>query len=212
MLRRAVLATAVTLIIGASASALPAAAAADPTTFIDNLSTQLQGLVRSTSSQQRFAGFRELFRKNFDIPGLGRFIAGRFWQVFTPSEQQQFLRLFEDYVVFAYSDRLSGYARNGDVLRVTSTRPQPAGVLVSSEITRGSRLWAAHGATVQPIKIDWRLTARNGIYQISDVIIDGLSMAANGRSELEGVVERNGGRANAILAVMRQQIASAVVQ
>jgi ABC-type transporter MlaC component len=47
------------------------------------------------------------------------------------------------------------------------------------------------------------------MYKISDVIVDGLSMAANGRSQLEGVVERNGGRAQAILAVMRQQIASA---
>jgi hypothetical protein len=34
-------------------------------------------------------------------------------------------------------------------------------------------------------------------------------MAANGRSQLEGVVERNGGRPQAILAVMRQQIAGA---
>ena len=38
---------------------------------------------------------------------------------------------------------------------------------------------------------------------------EGLSMAANGRSQLEGVVERNGGRPQAILAVMRQQIAGA---
>jgi phospholipid transport system substrate-binding protein len=212
MLRRTVLAIAVRLIIGASTAALPAVAASDPATFIDNLSTQLQALVRNTSPQQRFAGFRELFRKNFDIPGLGRFIAGRFWRVFTPSEQQQFLGLFEDYVVFAYSDRLSEYARSGDVLRVTGNRRQPDGMLVSSEITRGSRPSATRGPTVQPIKIDWRLTARDGSYQISDVIIDGLSMAANGRSELERVVERNGGRANSILAVMRQQIASAVFQ
>jgi ABC-type transporter MlaC component len=47
------------------------------------------------------------------------------------------------------------------------------------------------------------------MYKISDVVIEGLSMAANGRSEFNGVVERNGGRAQAILAVMRQQIASA---
>jgi ABC-type transporter MlaC component len=47
------------------------------------------------------------------------------------------------------------------------------------------------------------------MYKISDVIIDGLSMAANGRSQLEGVVERNGGQAQAILAAMRQEIASA---
>ena len=61
----------------------------------------------------------------------------------------------------------------------------------------------------QPIKIDWLVTEKDGACKIRDVIIDGLSLAANGRSELEGVVERNGGRAQAILAVMRQQIASA---
>jgi ABC-type transporter MlaC component len=53
------------------------------------------------------------------------------------------------------------------------------------------------------------MTAQNGSYKVSDIVIDGLSMAANGRSQLEGVVERNGGRAQAILAVMRQQIAGA---
>ncbi len=53
------------------------------------------------------------------------------------------------------------------------------------------------------------MTKQDGFYKIRDVIIDGISQAANGRSELEGVVERNGGRAQAILAVMRQQIASA---
>jgi hypothetical protein len=52
------------------------------------------------------------------------------------------------------------------------------------------------------------LTGRDGIFKISDVIIDGLSMAANGRSQLEGVVERSGGRPRVILPVMRQQIAS----
>jgi ABC-type transporter MlaC component len=61
---------------------------------------------------------------------------------------------------------------------------------------------------LQPIRVDWRLSACDGTYKISDVIIDGLSMAANGRSQLEGVVQRNGGRAQAILAVMRQQTAS----
>jgi len=61
------------------------------------------------------------------------------------------------------------------------------------------------------IRVDWRLSARDGLYKISDVVIEGLSMAANGRSQLERLVERNGGRAQAILAVMRQQTASASV-
>jgi ABC-type transporter MlaC component len=97
------------------------------------------------------------------------------------------------------------YAGDGGGLKVTGSRPNPDGAIVSSEIAGGSgRL-----QTVQLIKVDWWLSGRDGIYKISDVIIDGLSMATNGRSQLEGVVERNGGRAQAILAVMRQQIASA---
>jgi ABC-type transporter MlaC component len=81
-------------------------------------------------------------------------------------------------------------------------RPDPDGAIVSSQIIRQSGAY-------QPIQVDWRMTAQNGSYKVSDIVIDGLSMAANGRSQLEGVVERNGGRAQAILAVMRQQIAGA---
>jgi phospholipid transport system substrate-binding protein len=147
-----------------------------------------------------------LFREDFDITGLGRFVLGRFWWVFDPLERQEFLTLFEDYVVLIYSDRLSEYAGNGYRPKATGSRLAPDGVIVTSEIVRDS---GSFRAPVQPIRIDWRLTVRDGVYKISDVIIAGLSMATNGRSQLEGVVERNGGRAQAILAVMRQQIAAA---
>ena len=161
-------------------------------------------LVRNTSPEQKLAGFRELFREDFDVPGLGRFVLGRFWRILTPSEQQEFLGLFENYVVHIYSDRLSEYDSDGGVLRVNGSRPDPDGAIVSSEIIRGS----GRGQGVQPIEVDWRLTAYNGGYKISDVIIDGISMAVTGRSELEGVAERNGGQPQAILAVMRQEIAN----
>jgi ABC-type transporter MlaC component len=53
------------------------------------------------------------------------------------------------------------------------------------------------------------LSEREGKYKISDIVIDGLSMAANGRSEVEGVAARNGQQPLAILAVMRQETANA---
>ena len=179
------------------------------TAFIDNLGRQLQVVSSCNSHEQKLAGFRELFREDFDIPGLGRFVLGRFWRVFTPLEQQEFLALFENFVVLTYSQRLLEYTDGGGGLRAIGSRVDPDGAIVSSEITREAGPWAGRGPGLQPIRVDWRLTGRDGVYKINDVIIDGLSMAANGRSQLEGVVERNGGRAQAILAVMRQQIASA---
>ena len=151
----------------------------DPASFINNLGNQLQAVTRSASTEQRLAGFEELFRTDFDIPGLGRFVLGRFWRAFTPFEQQEFLSLFEHYVVLTYSEKLSDYTEDGGCPRVTGSRPEPDGVLVSSQIFRAR--------AAQPLKVDWRLTAQNGSYKISDIIIEGLSMAANGRSQLEGV-------------------------
>ena len=201
MFRRSFQAVAVVLVTGALAPSAPASAGMDPASFINNLGNQLQAVTRSASTEQKLAGFEELFRTDFDVPGLGRFVLGRFWRAFTPFEQQEFLSLFERYVVLTYSEKLSDYTEDGACPRVTGSRPDPDGVVVSSQIVRGQ--------TAQPLKVDWRLTAQNGSYKISDIIIEGLSMAANGRSQLEGVVERNGGRPQAILAVMRQQIAGA---
>jgi phospholipid transport system substrate-binding protein len=205
VLRRALLTTVVVLIVGALPPAIPSTAGTDPAAFINNLGKQLRVVSSYASMEQKLAGFRELFCEDFDVPGLGRFVLGRFWRIFNPSEQQEFLGLFENFVVLTYSERLLEYADGGGGPRVTGSRPDPDGAIVFSEITRASAPWAGHG----PIKVDWRLSPRDGMYKISDILIDGLSMAANGRSQLEGVVERNGGRAEAILAVMRQQIASA---
>jgi phospholipid transport system substrate-binding protein len=208
MLRRFLLAIAVVLIAGAALPSIGAAAATDPATFINNLGHQLRAVTSYSSPEQKQAAFRELFREDFDVPGLGRFVLGRFWPAFTPSEQREFLGLFENFVMLTYSKKLLEYAGSGAGPRVTGSRPDQDGAVVSSEISHGPSPWTGHGQTVQPLKVDWRLSARDGQYKISDVVIDGLSMAVNGRSQLEGVVERNGGRPEAILAVMRQQIAS----
>ena len=207
VLRRSLLIAVLVLITGGVAPAN--AAGMDPATFINNLGKQLRVVSSCTSLEQKLAGFRELFREDFDISGLSRFVLGRFWRILSPSEQQEFLGLFENLVVLTYTERLLEYADGGGGLRAIGSRPEPDGAIVSSELTREAGPWVGHGPTLHPVRVDWRLSARDGMYKISDVIVDGLSMAANGRSQLEGVVERNGGRAQAILAVMRQQIASA---
>jgi phospholipid transport system substrate-binding protein len=207
MLRRSLLTTAIIVIAGASAPMLPAEAETDPAGFISHLGSQLQMVAEIPSPEQRRAEFRQLFHDDFDVPTLGRFVLGRVARILTPPQQQEFMALFENYVVATYSDRLSEYVAGGVVPRVISSRIDPDGAIVSSQFVCGSGP-AASGA----IRVDWRLSrGPDGAYRISDIIIDGLSMAANGRSELEGVAERNGGQPLAILAVMRQQTVNAML-
>jgi phospholipid transport system substrate-binding protein len=198
MLRRTVLA-AFGLISGALAPDI-LAAAADPAAVINNLGNRaLEVLGKNATPAQRVAKFHELFREDFDVPGIARFVLGRYWKTATPEQQEEFVRLFEDYIALVYSNQLAAYS--GENLKVTGSRTSAEGAVVASEIIRPS------GAP--PVKVDWHLTDRNGAYKISDVTVDGISMAVTQRSEFASVIQRNGGQVAGLIAQLREKTASA---
>lgn len=73
------------------------------------------------------------------------------------------------------------------VPRLIASRPAPDGVIMSGDFVRGPGASLAGG-----IRVDCRLRQYQGAYKISDIVIDGLSMAISGRSEIEDVAECNG--------------------
>ena len=134
-------------------------------------------------------------QQDFDVPGIARFVLGPYWRVASQPEEQEFLRLFEDYIVRVYSERFAQY--RGETLRVTGSRSDPENAIVTREIVRPT------GAPA--IKADWRLSARDSVYKISDVIIDGISMEVSERSEFASVIQRSGGQVQGLLAMMREE-------
>ena len=198
MLRRTVLA-ALALVWGALTPAI-LAATADPAAVINNLGNRaLEVLGKNATPAQRVARFHELFREDFDVPGIARFVLGRYWKTATPEQQEEFVKLFEDYIALVYSNQLAAYS--GETLRVTGSRTSAEEAIVASEIIRPT------GAP--PVKVDWHLTDRNGAYKISDVTVDGISMAVTQRSEFASVIQRNGGQVANLIAQLREKTASA---
>jgi phospholipid transport system substrate-binding protein len=57
------------------------------------------------------------------------------------------------------------------------------------------------------VQIDWYLVNRGGDYKITDLSIGGISMKVTQRDEFARWIQNNGGRFDALLAVLRQQIA-----
>jgi phospholipid transport system substrate-binding protein len=198
MLRRSVL-TAFVLIAGVFASPVPAPAAADPAALISSLGSRaLEVLGKNATPAQRVARFRELLREDFDVPGIARFVLGRYWKVATEEQQAEFVKLFEDYIALAYSTRLAEYT--GETFKVVGSRSDADGAIVTSEILRP--------AGAAPVKVDWRLTGRNGAYKISDVSVDGISMAVTQRSEFASVIQHNGGQVQGLIAMLREKTAN----
>ncbi len=172
------------------------AAAQDARGFVTQLGEQaIQVMGPSVPMPQRIARFRVLFRDDFDVPGIGQFVLGRYWRTATPQEQQDFLGLFQEYIVRAYSTRLAEYG--GEPFRVTGSRPSGGETVVTSEIVRSNG---------SPIAVDWYLIGR-GPYKITDVYVGGVSMKVTERDEFASVIQRNGGRVDALLAQLRQKLA-----
>ena len=173
---------------------------ADAVAFMNRLwERAVEVLNNKTDPALREAHFRELFHTDFDCPGIARFVLGRYWRSASAQEQQEFVKLFEDYVVFVYATRLSNFG--GETLKVIGSRSDGDGVIVSTDVI-------SPGAG-SPMKIDWRLVTDNGTYKISDIIIEGISMMVTQRSEFASVVQRNGGQVRGLIAMMRERTASA---
>jgi phospholipid transport system substrate-binding protein len=196
MMRRSLLTAAFIVLAGALAPAIPAAAAADPAAVVSNLGSRaLEVLGKNAPQSQRVARFRELLREDFDVPEISRFVLGRYWNVATEEQRAEFVKLFEEYIALAYSTRLAEYT--GETFKVTGSRPDAGGAIVSSQIVRP--------AGAAPVKVDWRLTGRNGAYKISDVSVDGISMAVTQRSEFASVIQHNGGQVQGLITMLREK-------
>src|SRR5215469_11733805 len=203
MERRSFLKRILILIAGILAAHQPAAAAADPSALINNLGSRaLDVLGKGTPESQRVARFRELLREDFDVPGIARFVLGRYWNTATEEQRAEFVKLFEEYIALAYSTRLAEYT--GETFKVTGSRPDADGAIVSSQIIRP--------AGAQPVKVDWRLTGRNGAYKIADVSVDGISMAVTQRSEFASVIQHNGGQVQGLITMLRERTARNAVR
>ena len=173
------------------------AAAQDATSFIGNLGARgLQALSPSLPRAQQEASFGQLLESNFDLAGIARFVLGPYSRVMSPTAQQQFQPLFRDYLARVYTTRLSRYA--DAPFRVTGSRPSGGETVVTSQV------WTSGGS---PVEIDWHVQNRNGRFLVTDVVVDGISMKATQRSEFASIIQRNGGQPDALIAVLRQQLA-----
>ena len=198
MIRRALGIGSVFLVLAMVAAAPRATAAEDPRAFINTLGTRaIEVLGPAVPEQQRLARFRDLFHNDFDIPGIGQFVLGRYWRTASPQEQQEFLSLFQEYIVQAYSARLGQYG--GAPFRVTGSRQTGNETVVTSEILRPG------GA---PIQVDWFLIDQGGRNLITDVYVGGVSMKVTQRDEFASVIQRSGGQVGALLTQLRQKVAA----
>jgi phospholipid transport system substrate-binding protein len=194
---RAVARLSILLIVAALSAPVPArAAASDAAGFISDLGERAINVLTSTKSEpERETAFRKLFDEGFDVPGIARFVLGPYWRTATDAQRDEFTKLFETYIIHAYVVRFSAYS--GQQLKITGSRPEGDNTLVNSQITGISNS--------PPVKVDWRVAKLDAGYKITDVIVEGVSMAVTERQEFASVIQRGGGQLEALLKALRER-------
>src|SRR5512134_1758414 len=150
---------------------------------------------RSAPLAQRAERFRGLLDKYFATDAIARWVLGRHWSQLDAQQQREYRRLFEDLVVYGYVKRFGEYT--GERLRITRTLADTDTLAtVFSEIERPS------GS--QPIHVNWRVGTRDGVFKITDVIVENVSLSQTWRSDFSAVLQQGGGPA-ALLQTLRER-------
>ncbi len=191
------------VLVVAAVAALPASAAPDRTSpqaaasFVDALAKETLAVLRSKDGtlDERESKVRELLRDNFDLRLIGRFVMGKGWKKATREQRAEYQRVFAEYLLRTYSQRLGGYAR--EEFKIVKSEPLgKRDALVTTEISRPSG---------PPLLAGWRVRGgADGHHRILDVVVQGISMVATQRSEFAALIRRAG--VEGLIEALRMQV------
>lgn len=130
----------------------------------------------------RYAALAPVVNNLFDVPLMARLAVGAAWDTLSPAQQQQIVIAFGRYVSATYADRFDSYS--GEQLQVTGDEPYGGGVIVETKIVKAGQ---------DPVTINYMMRQHQGVWQISDVYLDGtISQLATQRSEFHSILARYG--------------------
>jgi len=144
------------------------------------LSTMKNGHTLGESG--RFVQLEPVIRRTFDVATMARLSVGPAWAGLTEAQRQQITEGFGRYISAIYADRFDSY--EGQKLQVTDEQPNPAGVIVHSQIIK---------ANGDPVKVDYLMRHNGEAWLVSDIYLDGaISEVATRRSEFGAILKSQG--------------------
>ena len=173
--------------------------------FIQTLADEAMQSVRSAQDDvTREKEFRRLLNDGFDVRAIGKWVLGRYWRKTNSDEKEEYLKLFEDFIIVTYANRFKDYSGDDITLTVTeSLTKNDKDAIVRSQIKRDE--------AGEPILVDWRVKKnKDDALKVVDVLIAGVSMSQTQRSEFTSVIKRNGGKVSGLIDALKTKTAQLV--
>ncbi len=121
----------------------------------------------------------------FDFKTMSKLVLARNWKKLDAGEREEFVAQFKVYLSRNYGSRLDRFRQTEVVISGARVEPRND-VTVFSAIADGE---------YAGVKLDYRLRQRSGQWRVIDVVIEGVSLVANFRSQFREILSRKGPKA-----------------
>jgi phospholipid transport system substrate-binding protein len=151
--------------------------------FIDNMSKTSQNILdnKSLSEQQKKEKYKDFTNDIVESNWVAKFVLGGYWRQINQDQQNEFLRLYKDYLLSNYMPKLEDYNKDIDVQKIE--RPKQFVYMV---------LTKTKDKTGRDINVEFRLIDEDGKLFITDIIPEGVSFIGNQRSDIGASITQNG--------------------
>jgi phospholipid transport system substrate-binding protein len=174
--------TILTFIFAIAASAL----AGPPTDVVKSTVDEVLRIVSDPAlkgpenKKQRRQKAKRVIDRHFDYEEMARRSLGATWKNLSPAQRSEFVRLFGDLLEASYADKVERYTNE----KVDYTR----------EILDGTDHAEVRTVVLRKndrIPMDYRLYKAGGNWMVYDVVIEGVSMVSNYRSQFSRIVRES---------------------
>ena len=117
----------------------------------------------------------------FDFTEISRRTLAVHWQARTPAEREQFIALFGALLEHSYLSKIESYS--GEKIQYV------AETIEGNQAVVRTRIISKQGTE---IPVDYRMHLQDGRWRTYDVIIEGVSLVANYRSQFNSIIQRSG--------------------
>ena len=136
---------------------------------------------KTKAKDERLALMKTQIGAVFDFKELSRRTLGRTWKKLSPEQRTEFVELFTQVLQGVYADLLMTYTDQkvifGDEKMLKKGRAEVESYLVTSDGRK--------------IPIFYRLTDKTGSWRVYDVIIEGVSLVKNYRTQFKEILANN---------------------
>jgi phospholipid transport system substrate-binding protein len=129
-------------------------------------------------AEQRRTEVRKIAEGIFDYPDTARRALGPHWNARSPQEQQEFVKLFADLLDRAYVSKIELY--QGERVRYVGETADGDEATVKTVIATKKS---------SDIPVDYRMHRKDGRWLVYDVIIEGVSLVSNYRTQFNKIVQ-----------------------